>query len=471
MNISFIKSYAIIAIIVVTFFVIPGPSYSNPSYPNFTEVVEKNIPAVVIVHAKKKILGNNNINQSMPNLPEELKPFLDKFFDGENGNPSEPRKAPSFGSGFILTKDGYIMTNNHVIANSDEITITMSDQTELSAKLVGSDERSDLALLKVDADDLPTVNIGTSENLKLGEWVLAIGSPFGFDHTVTAGIVSGKKRNLPNESYVPYIQTDVAINPGNSGGPLFNLKGDVVGVNAQIYTRSGGFMGVSFAIPAETLSNVYKQLKKDGKVKRGWLGVYIQEVDKDLAISFGLDKPKGAVVAKILDKSPAQKSGLMQGDIILSFDNKDVKKSKDLPLLVGSTEVNRSVKVKILRNKSIVYKNITIEELPEDNQIASMREKPVDNKTISGLTVSDINENTKKSLNIYGGIKVDEISSEQLNQSKIQVNDIITHINNQPIFNVKDFSKKIQNIKDNSVANLLVYRNSTPVYLAIKISK
>ena len=363
------------------------------------------------------------------------------------------------------------MTNNHVIANSDEITITMSDQTELSAKLVGSDERSDLALLKVDADDLPTVNIGTSENLKLGEWVLAIGSPFGFDHTVTAGIVSGKKRNLPNESYVPYIQTDVAINPGNSGGPLFNLNGDVVGVNAQIYTRSGGFMGVSFAIPAETLSNVYKQLKKDGKVKRGWLGVYIQEVDKDLAISFGLDKPKGAVVAKILDKSPAQKSGLMQGDVILSFDNKDVKKSKDLPLLVGSTEVNSSVRVKILRNKSIIYKNITIEELPEDTQIASMREKSIDNKTISGLTVSDINETTKKSLNIYGGIKVDEISSEQLNQSKIQVNDIITHINNKPIFNVKDFSKKIQNIKDNTVANLLVYRNSTPVYLAIKISK
>jgi len=471
MNISFIKSYAIIAIIAGSFFVNPTSSYSNPSYPNFTEVVEKNIPAVVIVHAKKKILGNNNINQNMPNLPEELKPFLDKFFDGENGNPSEPRKAPSFGSGFILTKDGYIMTNNHVIANSDEITITMSDQTELSAKLVGSDKRSDLALLKVDADDLPTVNIGTSENLKLGEWVLAIGSPFGFDHTVTAGIVSGKKRNLPNESYVPYIQTDVAINPGNSGGPLFNLNGDVVGVNAQIYTRSGGFMGVSFAIPAETLSNVYKQLKKDGKVKRGWLGVYIQEVDKDLAISFGLDKPRGAVVAKILDKSPAQKSGLMQGDVILSFDNKDVNKSKDLPLLVGSTEVNRSVRVKILRNKSIIYKNITIEELPEDTQIASMREKPVDNKIISGLTVSDINENTKKSLNIYGGIKVDEISSEQLNQSKIQVNDIITHINNKPIFNVNDFSKKIQNIKDNTVANLLVYRNSTPVYLAIKISK
>jgi serine protease Do len=471
MNISYIKSYSIAAFIAATLILNPVPLYSNPSYPNFTEVVEKNIPAVVIVHAKKNITGISNINPNMPNLPEELKPFLDKFFDGENNNPGAPRKAPSFGSGFILTKDGYIMTNNHVIANADEIKITLSDQTELSAKLVGSDKRSDLALLKVDADDLPTVKIGTSENLKLGEWVLAIGSPFGFDHTVTAGIVSGKKRNLPNESYVPYIQTDVAINPGNSGGPLFNLNGDVVGVNAQIYTRSGGFMGVSFAIPAETLSNVYRQLKKDGKVKRGWLGVYIQEVDKDLATSFGLEKPTGAVVAKILDKSPAQKSGLMQGDIILSFDNKEVKKSKDLPLLVGITEVNKSVKVKILRKKSIVYKNITIEELPEETQIASMREKSVNNKTISGLTVSDINETTKKSLNIYGGIKVDEISSEQLNQSKIQVNDIITHINNEPIFNVKDFSKKIKNIKDNSVANLLVYRNSTPVYLAIKISK
>ena len=223
------------------------------------------------------------------------------------------------------------MTNNHVISNADEITVTLSDQTELTAKLVGSDKRSDLALLKDEANNLPIVNIGTSEDLKLGEWVLAIGSPFGFDHTVTAGIVSGKKRNLPNESYVPYIQTDVAINPGNSGGPLFNLDGDVVGVNAQIYTRSGGFMGVSFAIPAETLATVYTQLKNDGKVKRGWLGVYIQEVDKDLAASFGLDKPKGAVVAKILDKSPAQKSGIKQGDIILAFNNIDINKYKDLP--------------------------------------------------------------------------------------------------------------------------------------------
>ena len=209
------------------------------------------------------------MNPNIPNLPDEFKPFFDKFFDDDQNTPRGSRPAPSFGSGFILTDDGYIMTNNHVISNADEITVTLSDQTELTAKLVGSDKRSDLALLKVEANNLPIVNIGTSEDLKLGEWVLAIGSPFGFDHTVTAGIVSGKKRNLPNESYVPYIQTDVAINPGNSGGPLFNLDGDVVGVNAQIYTRSGGFMGVSFAIPAETLATVYTQLKNDGKVKRG----------------------------------------------------------------------------------------------------------------------------------------------------------------------------------------------------------
>ncbi len=471
MNTSYLKRYAILGIAVIICLFSSSPAYSNPAYPNFTAVVEKNIPAVVIVHAKKTIVNNSTINPNMPNLPDEFKPFFDKFFDQEQNNPNESRKSPSFGSGFIITSDGYIMTNNHVIANADEVTVTLSDQTELDATIIGSDKRSDLALLKVNANNLPIVNIGTSEDLKLGEWVLAIGSPFGFDHTVTAGIVSGKKRNLPNESYVPYIQTDVAINPGNSGGPLFNLDGEVVGVNAQIYTRSGGFMGVSFAIPAETLSNVYRQLKNDGKVKRGWLGVYIQEVDKDLAISFGLEKPRGAVVAKILDKSPAQKSGLKQGDVILSFNGEDVNKSKDLPLLVGETEVDKSIKVKILRNKSVIYKYVIIEELPEDTQIASMREKPLDNKIISGLTVSDIDENIKKNLNIYGGVKVDKISSEQLNESKIQVNDIITHINNQPIFNVKDFSKKIKNVKEDTLANLLVYRNSAPVYLAIKISK
>ena len=446
-------------------------SHAEGTLPDFTKIVEKNIPAVVIVNATRTITQNNkNPRLNMPGIPEEFRPFFDKFFDGNNGQGNRHRQAPSFGSGFILSTDGFIMTNLHVVNNANQITITFSDYTELDAKLIGTDKRSDLALLKVDADGLPVVTIGTSENLKIGEWVLAIGSPFGFDHTVTAGIISGKKRTLPNESYVPYIQTDVAINPGNSGGPLFNLNGEVIGVNAQIYTRSGGFMGVSFAIPSETLSDVYVQLKNGGKVKRGWLGVYIQEVDKDLAKSFGLKKPTGAVVAKIIEEGPAKKSGLKQGDIILKFDNKVVNKSKDLPLMVGATKVNKVVNVEILRDKKILIKRILIEELPEEEKIAGMKQNKIDKVEAAGITVEDINEKIKKKLNIYGGAKVIDISDDLTNNSKIKIDDIVTHINNQPVYNANDFVRKIKKMDNNSLTNFLVYRNSTPIYLAIKIS-
>ena len=447
-------------------------SHAEETLPNFTKIVEKNIPAVVIVNATRTMTPNNKnprLNMS-PDIPEEFKPFFDRFFDGNNGQENRRRQAPSFGSGFILSADGFIMTNLHVVNNADQITITFSDYTELDAKLIGKDKRSDLALLKVDANNLPVVTIGTSENLKIGEWVLAIGSPFGFDHTVTAGIISGKKRTLPNESYVPYIQTDVAINPGNSGGPLFNLNGEVIGVNAQIFTRSGGFMGVSFAIPSETLSDVYAQLKNGGKVKRGWLGVYIQEVDKDLAKSFGLKKPTGAVVAKIIEEGPAKKSGLKQGDIILKFDNKVVNKSKDLPLMVGAAKVNKIVDVEILRNKRILIKRILIEELPEEEKIAGMKQNKIDKVEATGITVEDIDEKIKKKLNIYGGAKVIDISDDSTNNSKIKVDDIVTHINNEPVYNANDFVRKIEKMNNNSLANFLVYRNSTPIYLAIKIS-
>ena len=446
-------------------------SHAEETLPNFTKIVEKNIPAVVIVNATRTITQNNKRPQlNMPDVPEEFREYFDKFFNGNNGQGNRQREAPSFGSGFILSADGFIMTNLHVVNNADQITITFSDYTELDAKLIGKDKRSDLALLKVDANNLPVVTIGTSENLKIGEWVLAIGSPFGFDHTVTAGIISGKKRTLPNESYVPYIQTDVAINPGNSGGPLFNLNGEVIGVNAQIFTRSGGFMGVSFAIPSETLSDVYAQLKNGGKVKRGWLGVYIQEVDKDLAKSFGLKKPTGAVVAKIIEEGPAKKSGLKQGDIILKFDNKVVNKSKDLPLMVGAAKVNKIVDVEILRNKRILIKRILIEELPEEEKIAGMNQNKIDKIEATGITVEDIDEKIKKKLNIYGGAKVIDISDGLTNNSKIRIDDIVTHINNQPVYNANDFVRKIEKMNNNSLANFLVYRNSAPIYLAIKIS-
>ena len=442
---------------------------NGSTLPDFTNIVDKNIDAVVIVNAVRT--SNTSSNPNMPNIPDEFKPFFERFFENNPSPNNQFRQTPSFGSGFILSDDGYVMTNNHVIENSTEITVTLNDGSVMPAKLIGTDKRSDLALLKISGDDLPTVKIGDSKQLKIGEWVLAIGSPFGFDHTVTAGIVSGKKRNLPNESYVPYIQTDVAINPGNSGGPLFNLDGEVVGVNAQIYTRSGGFMGVSFAIPAETLSSVYNQLRENGKVKRGWLGVYIQQMDKDLAESFGLEKPQGAVVARILSDSPAEKAGIEQGDVILKFDNKMVKKSKDLPLLVGSSVVNSVIKVELLRGKRKISKFVKIEELPQDDKIASLTQKIVEQVTVSGITVADIDDNTKKSLNIFGGVKVEKISNEQSSNSKIMINDVITQVNGKPVYSTNDFKKIVSQLVDNSLANVLVYRNNTPLFVALKISK
>ena len=446
--------------------------FSQTGLPDFTIVVEKNIPAVVIVNATKTVQADfNNSPFNSPDIPDELRDYFGKFFDPKNGNNQNQRSTPSFGSGFILTNDGYIMTNNHVVSNSSEILITLSDETVLEAQLIGSDSRSDLALLKVDGRNLPIVSVATADNLKVGEWVLAIGSPFGFSHTVTAGIVSGKQRKLPDESYVPYIQTDVAINPGNSGGPLFNLSGDVVGVNAQIYTRTGGFMGVSFAIPSETMMDVFNQLKDSGKVTRGWLGVFIQEVDKNLAKSFGMEKPMGAVIAKVLKNSPASKSGLKQGDIILSFNGKPIKKSRDLPPLVGMTEVNTRAKVEVLRNKKTLNIFVRIEELPTEEKIASIGDQKITKTQISGITVSNINDVTKRELNIYGGVRIDKITSEQSNDSGIQVNDIVTHINNEPVYNMQDFKNKIEDIGVSNYANFLIYRNSNPLYLAIKISK
>tara|TARA_Y100000590_G_scaffold423239_1_gene528922 strand:+ start:104269 stop:105672 length:1404 start_codon:yes stop_codon:yes gene_type:complete len=442
---------------------------AQTSLPDFTSIVDKNIKAVVIVNAVRNISEQSpNDSFNSPQTPDDLRDFMEKFFNDRNfGNQNRP--TPSFGSGFIISKDGFIMTNYHVIKDSDTITATLSDRTILDAKLIGFDERSDLALLKVTETNLPTVSMGKSKNLKVGEWVLAIGSPFGFDHTVTAGIVSGKQRNLPNENYVPYIQTDVAINPGNSGGPLFNLNGEVVGVNAQIYSRTGGFMGVSFAIPSETVSSVYNQLKQTGKVRRGWLGIFIQEVDKNLAKSFGMNKPTGAVVAKVLEDSPAEKAGLSSGDVILQFDGNNINKSKDLPLVVGNTEIGKSVSIELLRNGKKIVKKIKIEELPTDEKISKMDSNLVDKVKVAGITVIDIDNKVKQELNINGGVIVKEISNAIANQSRLRIGDIITHMNNVPISNSTDFETRFKKIEKNDYANFLVYRNSSPLYLAIKI--
>lgn len=313
---------------------------ANAQLPEFTELVEQASPAVVNISTRQVIPTQAAGMQQMPDL-EGLPPMFREFF--ERSIPQLPQQAPrqrqaqSLGSGFIISADGYVLTNNHVVADADEIVVRLSDRSELEAKLVGADPRTDVALLKVEGKNLPTVKLGKSEALKVGEWVVAIGSPFGFDHSVTAGIVSAKGRSLPDENYVPFIQTDVAINPGNSGGPLFNLDGEVVGINSQIFTRSGGFMGLSFAIPIDVAMNVADQLKAEGKVSRGWLGVVIQEVNKDLAETFGLDKPAGALVAQVLENGPAAKGGLQVGDVILALDGQPILVSADLPHLVGTS--------------------------------------------------------------------------------------------------------------------------------------
>ena len=384
--------------LILFIFILSGTvSANNSNLPDFTKLVEDNSASIVNISTVKKNDNNNKKNTApnLPNLPnDELNEFLKKFF-GDKGFESperkQPRQSQSLGSGFIYSANGYVITNHHVIAGADQIIVKLNDKRELDAKLIGSDQSSDIALLKINARNLKPVKIGKSEDLKVGQWVLAIGSPFGFESTVTAGIVSAIGRSLPNDNYVPFIQTDVAINPGNSGGPLFNLKGEVVGINAQIFSRSGGFMGLSFAIPMDVADNVIGQLKKTGKVSRGWLGVYIQEVTNNLAKSFGMKNPSGALISKIIPDGPASKSDLKVGDIILKFDNKKIETSSSLPPIVGNTRIGKKVTIEILRNG--IKKNISfkVQELPVQKTAKNIKTNPKKiSKKILGMTLEDL---------------------------------------------------------------------------------
>ncbi len=381
--------------------------------PDFTELVEEASPAVVNISTRQKLPdrvvadGGQSDIPDLEGLPPAFRDFLEHNFPQAPRAPGRgrQREAQSLGSGFIISADGYVLTNNHVVADADEIIVRLSDRSELQAKLVGTDPRSDVALLKIDGKDLPTVRLGKSEDLKVGEWVLAIGSPFGFDHSVTAGIVSAKGRSLPNESYVPFIQTDVAINPGNSGGPLFNLAGEVVGINSQIFTRSGGFMGLSFAIPMSVAMDVANQLKAEGKVSRGWLGVVIQEVNKDLAESFGLDKPAGALVAQVMEGGPAAKGGLQVGDVILSLNDKPIIMSADLPHLVGGLKPGSTAELDVVREGARKKLSVTIGALPEDGADLAGQEGPGVERSSNrlGVTVAELTDEQKKGPRPAGG--------------------------------------------------------------------
>src|SRR5215208_3378810 len=344
--------------------------------PDFTRLVEDQGNAVVNISTTQAVRRAGALPQVPGMEDEEVLEFFRRFIPrqpgpGQGPGPGARPESRSLGSGFIISQDGYVLTNAHVVDGADEITVKFTDKREFKAKVIGADRRTDLALLKIDATGLPAVRFGDPAKLKVGEWVVAIGSPFGFENTVTAGIVSAKGRSLPQENFVPFIQTDVAINPGNSGGPLFNMRGEVVGINSQIYSRTGGFMGLSFAIPSDVALDVQKQLKEKGRVSRGRIGVVIQEVTRDLATSFGLDRARGALVNSVEKGSPADKAGVEATDIITAFDGKQVEGSSDLPRIVGSTRPGSNATVEVWRKGTKRNLTLTVGELQEDRVASS----------------------------------------------------------------------------------------------------
>ncbi|QFY45042.1 DegQ family serine endoprotease [Candidatus Methylospira mobilis] len=453
--------------------------------PDFTGLVENNNAAVVNISTTQK-LAAGNAQQQLPegfDIPEGSP--LDEFFKhyfGEGGpggmpgmpggSDGEPGEAKSLGSGFIISQDGYVITNHHVVKDADEIVVKLQDRRELVAKVIGSDKRSDIALIKIDATDLPTVKMGSSENLKVGEWVLAIGSPFGFEHSVTAGIVSAKGRNLPSDNYVPFIQTDVAINPGNSGGPLFNMQGQVVGVNSQIYSRTGGFMGLSFAIPIDVAMKVADQLKSGGRVARGWLGVQIQDVTRELAESFGMKKPQGSLVSKVLPKSPAEEAGIQVGDVITEFNGQEITTSSTLPPMVGMAKIGESFKVKLIRQGHVKEVTVKVGALPdEDEPVIAGTEpgaSPVNQRT--GISVANLTPELRKQFDVSAnGVLVQEAKPGPAYDAGIRRGDVILRVQDQLIRDTKHFEELIRSLPKGKSVAVLVQRRGGSLFLAMKL--
>ena len=456
----------------ITLFISLGIQGANQQLPSFSELAEASSPAVVNISSSKTVKGRSSGPRGFND------PFYDDFFKRFFGEPpgqgQREREVRSGGSGFIISRDGYLLTNNHVVDEADEIIVSLSDRREYKAELIGSDERSDLALLKIKADNLPVVKIGNSDQLKVGEWVVAIGSPFQLNFSVTAGIVSAKGRSIPNGSdstYVPFIQTDVAINPGNSGGPLFNLEGKVVGINSQIYTRSGGYMGVSFAIPIDYAMDIVNQLKEGGSVARGWLGVSIQEVTSDFAKSLGMSVPKGALVSQVMPDSPAEKAGLQVRDVIVEFDGVEIVYSGDLPQTVGSVKPGSKIEAEIIREGKTKKIKIEVGQLPENFSVASASQENKSNDL--GIVVRELTFEERREMNIGHGVLITEVNPEGLAaQQGIRKGDIITYLLNEKIRNTRELSSAIEKAKENSdVAMIGIVRDGVQTFRSLKLTK
>lgn len=436
--------------------------------PDFTGLVERQGPAVVNISTTQSV--QSPLLPQIPNLQED-DPFYEFFrrFMPEQPGPREFH-SQSLGSGFIISADGYILTNAHVVQAAEEITVKLNDKREFKAKVIGSDRRTDIALIKIEAAGLPSVTFGNPNRLKVGEWVVAIGSPFGFENTVTAGIVSAKGRSLPQENYVPFIQTDVAVNPGNSGGPLFNLKGEVVGINSQIYSRTGGFMGLSFAIPIDVANDIAQQLRTKGRVSRGRIGVVIQPLSKDLAESFGLPNARGALVNSVEKGGPADQGGIEPGDVILRFNGKRVNSSEDLPRIVGSTLPGSEVIVQVWRNKASRDLQVTVGEIPDESAARQAQKGGPKRSAVPshyGLTLSDLSDAQRRELKVTSGVLVDNAQGAAA-RAGVRRGDVILAVNNQDVSSVEQFNEIMGQIDKGRIVALLIRRGSNSLYIPLR---
>ena len=457
-----------------------APSASAPvvrGLPDFTELVEQVGPSVVNIRTLEKV-RQPEVATGAPD--EEMQELFRRFFGVPI--PNMPRQSPrqnrqqppeeaqprGVGSGFILTSDGFIMTNAHVVDGADEVVVTLTDKREFKAKIVGADKRTDVAVVKIQASGLPAVKVGDVGRLKVGEWVMAIGSPFGLDNTVTAGIVSAKQRDTGD--YLPFIQTDVAINPGNSGGPLINMRGEVVGINSQIYSRSGGFMGISFSIPMDEAMRVSEQLRASGRVTRGRIGVQIDQVPKEVAESIGLGKAQGALIRGVEEGSPADKAGIEAGDIITRYDGKTIEKASDLPRLVGNTRPGTRVAVTVFRRGASKELNVTVAELPADKSAAQQRQDDRPSSASAapwGLAVTELTEAQKRELRVRGGVRIESVA-EAAARAGLREGDVILAVANTEVLSVRDFSAVLARQDKTRPLSLLIRRGEMAQYVLVR---
>lgn len=443
-------------------FTVAAAQVNAASPVDFSSLVEQVSPAVVSVNVVKKMTQEELLQQQVPEI-------LRRFFGNQVIIPQQqgPQEKTAYGSAFFISKDGYLLTNRHVIDDASRITITLNDRRELDATLVGSDERTDIALLKVNGASFPELKIGDSNQLKVGEPVLAIGSPFGFDYSASAGIVSAKSRNMSGETSVPFIQTDAALNPGNSGGPLFNQRGEVVGVNSRIFSGTGGYMGLSFSIPIDVAMDVVQQLKTNGKVTRSYLGVMLQDIDRNLADAYKLPKPEGSLINQVSPKSPAEKAGLKPGDVILKLDGNSISRTSDLIYRLNRIAPNQTIQLEVLRDDKIRTISATLSVAPDDTPAAEDKNNPTNGL---GMNIRDLTEAEQSRLNVKGGALVREVKRGGLaSLSNLVAGDVIVQVNSTPVANSQAFAKAIAALPKNSVARIVIIRQGQRAIVGLRL--